>query len=476
MFKKWIIVFAALIITATATSQEQEKVWSLEECIRYAHQNNITVRQQELNLKNIDLDVKKSKLNMLPSLNGYASHYYSWGKYVDPFTNEFSTERIMGDQFGAQANVSLYEGLQKQNTLKRDRLKHTAGQYDYDKLLDDISLNIANQYVSVLYAMENLEIARNQFEITQQQVSRTSKLVEAGTLARGDLLNIQSQAAAEEYNVVQAKNDLEIAYLNLAQLLDLESVRGFAVEKPELALGQSSATMESTEAVYNYALQHQPEIKSAELNVKVSEKEQDIAKGRLHPSLELSGSISTGYSQANKTVENYDTETIPVGFTASDEMVYSTRQVPTDFGIVPFGDQLDENLNESVNLRLNIPIFNNWSARTSISKAKLQHENARYELELEKQNLRKNIQTARADARAAYNQYQSAQAKVTATEEAFRYAEKRFNVGVINSVEYNDAKKELTNARSQFLNAKYRFVFTKTVLDYYLGDPINIKK
>ena len=475
MFKQWMIFLAALIVTATASGQE-EKEWSLEECIAHAHQNNITVKQQELNLKNIDLDVKKSKLNMLPSLNSYASHYYSWGKYVDPFTNEFSTERIMGEQFGAQAYVSLYEGFQKQNTLKRDRLKHTAEQYNYDKLLDDISINIANQYVSVLFAMENLEIARNQYEITRQQVDRTSKLVEAGTLARGDLLNIQSQAAAEEYNVVQARNGLDMAYLNLAQLLDLESVSGFSIEKPELALGQSNAAMEPVEAVYNYALQHQPEIKSAELGVKVSEKEKGIAKGSLHPSLELSGSISTGYSQANKTVESYDSETIPVGFTENDEMVYATQQVPTSFGTVPFGDQLDENLNESVNLRLNIPIFNNWSARTRISKAKLQYENAKYELELEKQNLRKNIQTARADARSALNQYQSAQAKVAATKEAFRYAEKRFNVGVINSVEYNDAKKELTNARSQLLNAKYRFVFTKTVLDYYLGNPINIKK
>ncbi|MDZ7776572.1 MAG: TolC family protein [Bacteroidales bacterium] len=176
--------------------------------------------------------MKKSKLNMLPSLNSYASHYYSWGKYVDPFTNEFSTERIMGEQFGAQAYVSLYEGLQKQNTLKRDRLKHARQNQSNDhKLLDDISMNIANQYVSVLFAMENLEIALNQYEITRQQVDRTSKLVEAGTLARGDLLNIQSQAAAEEYNVVQARNDLDMAYLNLAQLLDLESVSGFSIEE-----------------------------------------------------------------------------------------------------------------------------------------------------------------------------------------------------------------------------------------------------
>ncbi|MGM0566662.1 MAG: TolC family protein [Bacteroidota bacterium] len=475
MFKYWTLFFAAIISTPVIFGQNQE-AWSLRECIEYAHQNNITVKQQELNLKNIELDVKQSKLNMLPSVNGSASHYYSWGKYVDPFTNEFSTERIMGDQFGAQAYLSLYEGMQKQNTLKRNRMKRESEEYSHDKLLDDIALNIANQFVAVLYAMENLETARNQHEITKQQVERTRKLVEAGTLARGDLLNISSQAAAEEYNVVQAENELDIAYLNLAQLLDLEDTRGFTIEKPALAMEQNQLALEPVEAVYNYALENQPEIKNAELQVGISEKETDIAKGALHPSLELSGSISTGYSQANRQVESYSSQTMPVGFTESGEDVYAEQQVPDDYGTVPFSDQLDENLSETINFRLNIPIFNNWSARTGIDKARLQRENAKYELEREKQNLRKNIQTAHADARAAQNQYLSAQAKVEATQEAFRYAEKRFNVGVINSVEYNDAKKELTNARSQLLSAKYRFVFTKTVLDYYLGKPINIAK
>ena len=475
MFKQLTVIISILLI-AVAVKGQEKKVWSLTECIEYAHQNNISVKQQELNLKNIELDVKQSKLNMLPSLNGYASHYYSWGKYVDPFTNEFSTQRIMGEQFGAQASVSLYEGLQKQNTLKRDRLQHDAEKYNYDKLLDDISLNIANQYVTVLYAMENLEIARNQYQITLQQQDRTKKLVDAGTLAKGDLLNIQSQAAAEEYNVIQARNDLEIAYLNLAQLLDLETADNFEIQKPDFSLNTNPRAAEPVNAVYNYALQHQPEIMSAEINVKVTEKDQEIAKGRLHPSLQLSGSIGTGYSQANKTVDSYNQQTVPIGVTEGGEQVLTTREVPSEYSILPFSDQIDENLNESVTLRLNIPIFNNWSARTSISKTQLQHQNAKYQLELEKQNLRKNIQTAHADARAAQNQYQSAGVKVEATQEAFKYAEKKFNVGLINSVEYNDAKKELTNARSQLLNAKYRFVFTKTVLDYYLGNPIRIKK
>lgn len=471
---KQLILGIAIVLTTLQSQAQEKKTWSLSDCIEHALENNISIKQQDINLKTIELDVKQSKMDMLPTLNSYVTHYYSWGRYVDPFTNEFSTERIMGDQFGLSSSVSVYEGLQKQNTLKRNKLELDAQKHDTQKLLDDISLNIANQYVSVLYAMENLDIAANQYAITQQQVSRTQKLVDAGTLAKGDLLNIQSQAAAEQYSMIQARNDLDIAYLNLAQMLDLENVEGFKIEKPDLALGKNPSAIEQVNAIYNYAVENQPEIKSSELGVEVAIKDYEIAKGMQHPTLTVTGSLSTGYSEATLEATGYSQEDYAFGTTESGELVYTSQSYPTGYDISPFSDQISDNLSESVNIQLSIPIFNNWSVKSYISKTALYHENSKYELELKKQNLRKNIQSAHADARASQNQYKSAEAKLSATQEAFKYAEKKFNVGLINSVEYNDAKKELTNARSQLLNAKYRLVFTRTVLNYYLGKPITI--
>lgn len=418
----------------------------------------------------------QSKLDLLPSVNGNMYGSNRWGKSVDPFTNQFATKSVIQAGFSGEARVTLFDGFRYMNSIKMNKLEYEAAKYAYDKLLEDISIRIANQYLQVLFAMEDLEIARNQLEITQQQVERTRKLVEAGTLAKGDLLNIRAQASNERAQLVRAENNLDLAYLNLTQLLDLKSTTDFEIEQPGIALNEGVESFESVEAIYNYALGHQPQIKNAEVNVEVSEKNLAIQKGGLSPTLSLSGSISSGYSESSKVPEDIQLQKVEVGYTEGGESVFTMQQMAEDYKTQAFADQLDENLGRSVSISLNIPIFNSWRQRNSISKAKIQREHAEYELRQEKQNLRKTIESAYTDAKAAKNNYQSAVQRVEATKEAFKYADKKFNVGIINSVEYNESKKDFTNARSQLLNAKYKFVFTRTVLDFYLGKPIRIKK
>jgi len=475
MRKHWTIILAGVLFLAAGSLHSQE-TWSLKDCIDYAHKNNIQVQQQSLDLENRKIDLEQSKLDLLPSLNGNMYGSNRWGKSVDPFTNQFATKSVLQAGFSGEARVTLFDGFQYLNNIKMNKLEYEAAKYAYDKLLEDISVQIANQYLQVLFAIEDLEIAKNQLEITQQQVERTQKLVEAGTLAKGDLLNIKARASNEESQVVQASNNLDLAYLNLAQLLDLKSTRDFNIEKPEIALDAGMETFEPIDAIYNYALEHQPQIKNAELNVEVYKKNLAIQKGALSPTLTLSGSISSGYSESTKVPEDVSMQEIEVGYTEGGEAVFAMQQMIEDYKTQAFIDQLDENLGRSVSLSLNIPIFNNWRQRNNISKAKLQREQAKYQLRQEKQNLRKTIESAYTDAKAAMKNYNSAIQRVEATREAFKYAEKKFNVGMMNSVEYNDAKKEYTNARSQLLNAKYQFVFTRTVLDFYLGKPIRIKK
>ncbi|MCF8307538.1 MAG: TolC family protein [Bacteroidales bacterium] len=475
MIKQWTIILASIFLFAAGNAQEQEK-WNLKDCIDYAHENNIQVKKQSLDLESKKIDVEQSKLDLLPSVNGNVYGSNQWGKTVDPFTNQFATKSVLQAGFSSQANLTLFDGFQYLNNIKMNKLKHKAAQQAYDKLLEDISIQIANQYLQVLFAKEDLEIARNQLNITQQQVERTQKLVDAGTLAKGDLLNIKAQASNEEAQVIQAENNLDLAYLNLAQLLDLPATKDFTIVKPDISLEDGIKSFESIESIYNYALQHQPQIKNAELNVEVSQKNLDIQKGALSPSLTLSGSINSGYSESTKVPEETTTETLTIGTTEGGETVYSEREKVVNTKTQGFTDQLDENLGRSIRLSLDIPIFNNWRQRNQISQAKLQTEQSKFNLRQEKQDLRKTIESAYTDAKAAKNNYKSALQRVEATKEAFKYAEKKFNVGMLNSVEYNDAKKEYTNARSQLLNAKYQFVFTRTVLDFYLGKPIRIKK
>ncbi|MCF8334357.1 MAG: TolC family protein [Bacteroidales bacterium] len=459
---------------AAGNAQDQEK-WSLKDCIDYAHENNIQVKKQSLDLESKKIDVEQSKLDRLPTVNGNMYGSNQWGKTVDPFTNQFATKSVLQAGFSTQANLTLFDGFQYLNSIKLNKLRYKAAQQAYDKLLEDISIQIANQYLQVLFAKEDLEIARNQLNTTQQQVERTKKLVDAGTLAKGDLLNIKAQASNEEAQVIQAENNLDLAYLNLVQLLDLPASKDFTIVQPDISLEDGIKSFESVESIYNYALQHQPQIKNAKLNVEVSKKNLDIQKGALSPTLTLSGSINSGYSESTKVAETTQ-ETFPIGVTEGGETVYSEREKVINTKTQAFTDQLDENLGRSVRLSLNIPIFNNWRQRNQISQAKLQKEQSKFNLRQEKQNLRKTIESAYTDAKAAKNNYKSAMQRVKATKEAFKYAEKKFNVGMLNSVEYNDAKKEYTNARSQLLNAKYQFIFTRTVLDFYLGKPIRIKK
>jgi outer membrane protein len=448
-----------------------QKQWSLEDCINYALTNNVDVKQQMLSIRMGEQDVLNDKLNLLPSLNGYASHGYNWGQAIDPYTNEFATKRVGTDNFYLSASWVLFNGFQKSNTLKQDQLNLQATRYTVDKFMDDVSMSIAAAYLQILYNTELLKVATSQLDITRQQVERTRKMVEAGTLARGDLLLVESQAATEELNVVNTQNNIDISILTLTQLLDLPSAEGFAIEEPDVSILKNPRSPLSPDEIYTFANTTQPDVKSAELKLKSSEKTLSLARGTLSPNIYLSGSYGTGYSGAAKDysqgIDQITHDPVQIGTTASGEAVYSLLQYSyTDYKIIPFDKQLSDNQNKSVMLHLNIP---------NIARAKIGIESANYTLETTRLNLRKNIQQAYADAVASLKSYAAAEKKVTATTESFKYADQKFNVGLINSVDYNEAKKELTAAQAELLQAKYDYLFKNLILEFYMGKPLTLK-
>ncbi len=472
----FIFLFAFLFLALTGKSQTEKK-WTLEECINYALEHNINIKKQLLNVDYQDQLLLQSKLGVLPNLNGYVSHGYNWGQRIDPFTNEFATNRVRSNNLYLSANLNLFSGLQQVNTIKRDLLNKQAAEYDADAYKDEISISVATAYLQVLYNKEFVQIAKDQLEISNQQVDRTSKLVEAGTLAKGDLLTIQAQAASEQLSVVDAENNLSIALLTLSQLLELPSPKGFDIEIPQLGLIEAPEKVMSPENIYSTAVEIRPEIKGAETRVESSKRALEIARGSYYPRLSLSGSWGTGYSGANKVGSDPYTEVIPIGYT---ENTHETVLTPTtayqSYKTKPFGDQFDENRNQSVSLSLNIPIFNGWASRSSVAQAKIGVENANLDLQLQKNNLYKTIQQAYNDAASALNKHKASVLKVEATKESFMYAEKKFNVGLINSVDYNNAKKEYNRALSEQIQAKHEFVFKMTVIDFYLGKPLTLTR
>ena len=303
--KFYLSVFLLLqfIFIVFASRAQDNKIWTLEDCINYALDNNISVKKQDLLINTQEESLLQSKLGILPNLNGYASHGYNWGQRVDPFTNEFATDRVRSNNLYLQGDLNLFSGLQQLNLIKRNMLNLKSAQYDADYYKDEISISVATQYLQTLFYMEFVAMAKNQIDITRQQVERTKKLVDAGTLAKGDLLTIEAQFASEELSVVEAENNLALSYLNLTQLLELPSTKGFEIEKPELGLIDQPEIF-TPEQIYEIAVEARPEIKSAEVKLESSEKSLSIARGGYYPSLSLNGSLGSGYSGANELASN----------------------------------------------------------------------------------------------------------------------------------------------------------------------------
>lgn len=475
--KKYIfLIFCTLVIT----SLKAQEVWTLEKCVEYALTNNIQVKQQMLQVKSGQATVLQNKLELLPSLNGFAMHGYNWGKTVDRYTNQFATQRVQTDNFYLSSSVTLFDGFQKINRIRQGKVDLEAANYDNDKFMDDISLGIATGYLQILFYKELLKTAQNQLDATDLQVGRLQKMVAAGALALGDQYNIQAQRATENVQVVDAQNNLDMAYLTLAQMLDLPSTDNFEIETPDLELGNQPAITALPDQVYQFALENQPMIKSAELRLKSAEYMLNQSRGALLPSITMQGSLGTGYSgAASKVISSYvPSGTEVIGFInvpGGTQEVYTLKYDPV-WKDNTFSDQVSDNVNKSLSFNLNIPIFNGWASKTSISKAKLNVENSKYTLDVKKLELRKTIQQAYADAKGALNKYQSSITGVEAARESFRYAEQKFTVGTLNSVDYNNSKINFEKAESNLLQAKYEFIFKTTVLDFYMGKPLSLNR
>ena len=472
-------IFILLTGSINSFTQNNPKVWTLEDCINYALDHNLDIKKQVLTVEANKKQLLQSKLTLLPNLNLNATNVWNFGQTIDLFTNTFATTTVRSNNFYAQSSTTLFSGLTKVNTIKQNSINLLASRYDLDVLKNSISLTVAGYFLDMLLNQELLDVANNQIEITKSQVSRMEKLVEAGSSAKGDLLNVQAQEASEALAVVQAENHLIISRLSLQQVIDLPVSPDFKIEVPVLKSVDETKKIETPDQIYNFAVDKRPEIQSADLRVQSAEKSIAIARGALFPTLSFGGSWGTGYSGADKEIDpNHpaDTLTFPVGYTQTTHEVVLTKELQYQYRVKTLNEQLKNNNNQSLGFYLSIPIFNGWTGRTNISLAKIQREKAELDLEIQKRDLRKSIEQAYTDATSSFQQYNASLQKVTAQEESFKYTQQKFDVGMMTSFDYNNSKKDLTKAQSDLLQAKYDFIFKTTILDFYMGRPISINK
>jgi outer membrane protein len=443
IFLTLILIFSPLVLAA------QQKAWTLEECISHALENNIQIKQQEIMTDYQATVLEQSKLSLLPTLNGSASHNYAFGRALDETTYEFTDNvTVQSNNFYAGSNVTLFRGLVNYNTIQKNKYELLASEQDLEKFRDDISMNIALAYLQILLNQELVSATEAQVELTREQIERTRRMVDAGSLARGNLLDIEAQSAREELQLVNMHNQLTLSLLTLAQMLELENPQDFAVAVPEIKI-EEAAVQGTPSAIYSMAEQTRPEVLSAEYQLRSAEYDLAIAKGGRSPRLNLGASVSTAYSD--------------------------NRLRPVTFDTYPFGDQLRDNINYGVGFSLNIPVFNGWQVNASIKNSKLGIENSRYALENTKKQLYKNIEQAFTDATGALKKFHASQKAVASMEEAFRYAEQKLDVGMLTAFEYNQSKTQLLNAQSEMAQAKYEYIFKTKVLDYYRGMPLTLE-
>ncbi len=459
------------------TVYSQEKQWTIQECMDTALQNNIQLNQQRLSNRLSEVSIEQSRAQRIPSLNASTSQGLSFGRSIDPYTNQYNNTNFASNSFSLNSNVTLFNGFQNTNTIRRNEIDLQAGEKDLETLKKNITLNITLGYLQVLFAYDQLENARNKLASTRAQVERTQKLVEIGELPEGNLLQLQSQMATDNYSFVNADNQVWIAKVNLMQLMNIPVKSGFDLLRPSYPDTINTAILnKSADEVYQEALQTQPQVQSAVLKVQSAEKGLQISKGAMAPRLSLSANLSSGYSNARSLYDRtYNTVTEEIGYLASDpsDKVLSDRQhTIVSAKSYPFQNQVWDNFGQSVRLSLSFPIFNSKQVKSNIKRSMINIETARLNKMNVEVQLRKNVEQAYSDLVVASKNYAAASEQLRTAKKSFQDTEKKYNLGLVNATDYLIEKNNYANARVMLTRNKYDYIFKHKILDFYKGEPI----
>ncbi len=454
---KYALNVLCLLLSVFAVAQTTTPKWNLTDCINYAHENNLQLQRNKVQIALSKNNLQQVKNDRLPSLSGSSSWNNSYGRSIDYNTNGYTERNSSNINYGVGTSINLFSGFKKRNQIKKNEIDLQAQLLETEAIKENLALNITSLYLNILYAQEQLQVTKENLEIAQKQQNRIRKLVDAGKMPKGDLLQQQSQVAKNESNIVEEENRLSLAYLDLYQLLDIPNEKAFLVEIPEVDnVEKASRTLLNYTERYGDIIAQRPEMKAFDYKIKSAQKGIAIAKSAYYPSLGLNANINSGYSN-----QRFDYKVDPNN--------------PTNLsknGVKSFFDQYEENLSKSWGLSLSIPIFSKFQTRTSVRNATLQLEDIKIQQQQEHNRLYKELQQAYTNALAAVKKYEAQRKAVAALEETFRYSEEKYQLGMLSNFDYNEALNNMTVARSQMLQAKYEYLFRTKILDYYNGLPL----
>ena len=472
--KKFIQII--LFILVVTNSFAQTKKWTLEECVNYAYKNNISIKLSELDSRTAAIEKTGAIGNFLPTINSNIQHAWNIGLNQNIITGTLENQTQQNTAVGLNVGVTIYSGLQNQNRLRRSNLSIIAAQFQISKMKDDVALNVANAFLQILFNKENLKVQNEQLKNTEKQLARTNELVNAGSVPKGDLLDIKATIASNKQNVIIAENALMISKLSLAQLLQLPDFKEFDVIETISNSKESTIMLENPENILKKAKQERIELKIAKSNLEISEKDIVIAKGAFQPTLSAFYGFNTRAVYNDRVVgvaPNTANPFSPIGFIEGT----STRVVEPNLSPVlgnapPIFDQFSDFKGNSFRLQLSIPILQGFQVKNNVARNKINLDRNKIALQQSTLDLERNVYTAYANAKGAQNAFESAKTALEARQNAVDFAKERFNVGMMNSFDYNQSQSLLANAQSEVLRTKYDYIFKIKIVELYFGIPI----
>jgi outer membrane protein len=472
---------AGILLSASSLVQAQE-TWTLERAIQHAQENNLSLMQARATVRTALLSERAERAGRLPTVDGQINAGEQFGRTIDPTTNQFSTTAVGYNSMGLSAGASLFQGGLVHHRIKQAGFEVQAAEADAEQESNDLALRVAQAYLSILLGQEQTEIAQRRVEQSRRQLEQTDKLIQAGTLPQADRFNIVAQIARDEQAIVVAQNTVELGYLSLKQLLQLEPDYAMQIERPAVALPANITDAEALTlgSLYSTAQTTQPAIRAGDFRLRSAQTAIDIARSAYFPTLSVFANLSTNYSSGfassrvavQRVPSTIYYETDP----QTPVVIYSDQPVFLGADDIPYFKQLEQNFGQQVGVSLRVPIYQNNRVRLSVERARLAVLNTELQNDLVRQQLKNDIQTAIANVRAGRQQYEAAQRTLDATRMAFGNTERRHQLGAATTLELTTARTNLDVAENDLVVARYEYLFRLKILDFYQGKPLSMNQ
>jgi len=475
MINKMMIRISFLFFIFYFISIKAQNQYTLEECVNLAIEKNISIKQSIIDLENASIDKSNAIGNILPQISAQSQHIWNYGLSQNITTGLIENLTTQFTSVGLNLGIDVYNGKRNLNQIYRANLNLLANEFRLQDMKDDISLFVANSYLQVMFNKELLEVQKLQIELTRQQIERTKKQISAGVLVPSDILESEANLASQEQALIQAENNYRLSKINLAQSLLITDYEKFDIAEENLDVPISLILDQKPKAIYEKALTFRSDVQLGITNIEIAETDINLAKSSLKPSLSAFIGYSGRITYSDRLSPNGNFDEFPVGFVKNTgEIVTTSVPQRSVVGPLSFIEQLYKNDGLAYGLNMNIPIFNGFSLKNNVKRSKLNLERVKNQLEQTKLDLENTINQAYNNAKGAYKLYEAAQKTVISRKESYQYAEKRFELGALNSFDFIQAKQRYEISVSDLIRAKFDYIFKIKVLEFYFGIDVKI--